>query len=161
MGYTDGLIAGVIIGWLVEWVMDWFFWRRRGRLWGKVPVEMTAQAASQRLTELERELESYKAKLAVAEQTISRLQSEANRAASQRTQPADRLERIRGINADYGGQLREAGIQTFDQLASMTPDQIEGIVQPKGRRPIESKKWISEAKGFVKEAARKEKGARR
>ncbi len=59
----------------------------------------------------------------------------------------DRLTDIRGIGPVYAGKLYEAGIQTFEQLAQMTPDDLYRLIdQPQWRmRSIDAESWIEQA----------------
>jgi len=59
----------------------------------------------------------------------------------------DRLTEIRGIGPVYAGRLYKAGIQTFAQLASMTPDELYRLLdEPKWRlRAIDAESWIRQA----------------
>jgi predicted flap endonuclease-1-like 5' DNA nuclease len=65
------------------------------------------------------------------------------------TAPAvpDDLEAITGIGPVYAGRLHGAGIQTFAQLAELSPDQIREIIGPiRSGHMIEPEKWIAEAR---------------
>lgn len=59
----------------------------------------------------------------------------------------DRLTDIKGIGPVYSGRLHEAGISTFRQLASMTPDELRVIInEPTWRnRNIAYDSWIEQA----------------
>lgn len=63
----------------------------------------------------------------------------------------DRLTEIRGIGPVYAGRLYKAGIQTFAQLASMTPDELHRLLdEPKWRlRAIDAESWIRQAAARV------------
>lgn len=60
----------------------------------------------------------------------------------------DRLTDIKGIGPVYAGKLYEAGIQTFKQLAAMTPEEIHLLInEPKWRaRSINAEAWIEQAR---------------
>ena len=59
----------------------------------------------------------------------------------------DRLTDIKGIGPVYAGKLYEAGIQTFRQLATMTPEELYTLIsEPKWRmRSINAESWIEQA----------------
>lgn len=60
----------------------------------------------------------------------------------------DRLTDIKGIGPVYAGKLYEAGIQTFRQLAAMTPEEVYTLIgEPKWRmRSIDARHWIEQAR---------------
>ncbi len=59
----------------------------------------------------------------------------------------DRLTDVKGIGPVYAGKLYEAGIQTFRQLAAMTPVELYTLIsEPKWRmRSIDAESWIEQA----------------
>ncbi|MCL4238883.1 MAG: DUF4332 domain-containing protein [Anaerolineae bacterium] len=59
----------------------------------------------------------------------------------------DRLTEIKGIGPVYAGRLYKAGVQTFAQLASMTPAELYRLLdEPKWRlRAIDAESWIRQA----------------
>ncbi len=63
----------------------------------------------------------------------------------------DRLTEIRGIGPVYAGRLYKAGIQTFAQLARMTPDELYRLLdEPRWRlRAIDAVSWIRQAAARV------------
>ena len=71
----------------------------------------------------------------------------------------DRLTDIKGIGPVYAGKLYEAGIQTFRQLAAMTPDEVYALInQPKWRmRSIDAESWIEQAKHLASQREKVEK----
>lgn len=60
----------------------------------------------------------------------------------------DRLTDIKGIGPVYAGKLYEAGIQTYRQLAAMTPEEVYALINlPQWRmRSIDAQSWIEQAK---------------
>lgn len=63
----------------------------------------------------------------------------------------DRLTDIKGIGPVYAGQLYEAGIRTFRQLAAMTPDELHTLIgEPNWRRrSVDAESWIEQANHFA------------
>ncbi len=62
----------------------------------------------------------------------------------------DDLEAINGIGPVYAGRLRTAGIETFAQLAELTPERIQEIIGAiRSGHMIEAEKWIAEARQFI------------
>lgn len=70
----------------------------------------------------------------------------------------DPLVDINGIGPVYQKKLFDAGIYTFEQLASMTPDQIAAIIQPEGWQNVDFDRWIAEAAQFASRQQMKEVG---
>lgn len=60
----------------------------------------------------------------------------------------DRLTDIRGIGPVYAAKLYEAGVDTFEELAGLTPEEIQSIVKlPRWRmRETDFTQWIEEAR---------------
>lgn len=60
----------------------------------------------------------------------------------------DRLTDIRGIGPVYAAKLYEAGVDTFEELATLTPEEIQSIVKlPRWRmRETDFTQWIEEAR---------------
>ena len=64
----------------------------------------------------------------------------------------DDLEAINGIGPVYAGRLQTAGIETFAQLAELTPDRIQEIIGSiRSGHMIEAEKWIAEARQFAEQ----------
>ena len=81
---------------------------------------------------------------AVAASPIALVDSAPESAAS------DDLKQISGIGPKLEGLLNEAGISRFEQIASLTPDQIadlDDILNFRGR--IERDDWVGQAKRFA------------
>jgi predicted flap endonuclease-1-like 5' DNA nuclease len=72
---------------------------------------------------------------------------EAIRARARHSAGPTRLTDIKGIGPVYAGRLYEAGIQTFKQLATLTPEEILTLMnEPKWRaRSIDAESWIEQA----------------
>lgn len=70
----------------------------------------------------------------------------------------DPLIDINGIGPVYQQKLFDAGIYTFEQLASMTPDQIAAIIQPEEWQNVDFNRWIAEAAQFASRQQMKEVG---
>lgn len=61
----------------------------------------------------------------------------------------DQLEDIVGIGEVYAQRLNQAGIYTFAQLAELTPERLEEIVEVDEPQIIDAESWIAQAKGFA------------
>ncbi|MCD4686268.1 MAG: DUF4332 domain-containing protein [Anaerolineae bacterium] len=73
---------------------------------------------------------------------------ETIRARAKRAVGVPRLTDIKGIGPVYAGRLYEAGIQTYKQLAALTPEEVHVLMnEPKWRtRSIDAEGWIEQAK---------------
>jgi predicted flap endonuclease-1-like 5' DNA nuclease len=68
-----------------------------------------------------------------------------------------RLTDIKGIGPVYAGLLHEAGIETFTQLASLTPDELLNLIDVPSWRRINAEEWIDQASLFASQADKVEK----
>lgn len=138
MRFIVGMVIGLVVGWGIDFLRQW----RRQDV--KLP---------ERLKDVDTENRFLQTKLAETERKIEQLQAELNARSNQVPQRKDRLERIKGIGAVFARRLNAAGIFTFDQLAGLTPEQVEEIIQAQGWQKIEPEKWIAEAKVLAQEVS--------
>lgn len=61
----------------------------------------------------------------------------------------DNLKRIHGIGPKYERLLNDADIYTFSMLASLTPQRLRDIIQPKDWQFIDPESWIEQARIFI------------
>ncbi len=97
---------------------------------------------------------------------LERLQDQLNqmfpqlsRLAGEPVRPGqDRLMDIRGIGPVYSRKLREAGIDTFEQLAAMSPEEVLDLIdEPLWReRSIDSAGWIEQARELAAQRKKEE-----
>lgn len=59
----------------------------------------------------------------------------------------DPLKDIVGVGDLYARRLNEAGIYSFAQLVTLTPEQVREVVKAEG--PIDAESWIEQARGFA------------
>lgn len=60
--------------------------------------------------------------------------------------PNDKLEVIHGIGPVYAGRLRAAGVQTFADLAALSPARVREIIGPSQYgQTLDAESWIAEA----------------
>ena len=142
MNILLALVLGLLIGWLVEWVIDWVYWRSRMR------------AAAEDNAKLAQENADLKGR-------ISALETKANRKSQlSKTKPVrdkagmDNLQAIRGVGPVIAKRLNEAGIYTFEEMAQLTPEELEEILGALIKKffPGEGK-MIAQAKEFAGQKA--------
>lgn len=64
----------------------------------------------------------------------------------------DPLIDINGIGPVYEKRLNAAGVQTFAELAALTPERVRAIIKPENWQLIEPDKWIEEARLRLRQA---------
>ena len=168
------LVAGVVIGWLIEWIIDWQYWRRgvagfyaeetqlRSEL---AETENELRDANTVLEQSKNELSAaraqlqaskagepeYQRRLEAASTTITDLEKQLaiyrveSKTEEDRAEDRDNLEHIDGISQVYAQQLADADILTFAQLASVSPDELNDIVQPAAWQQVNFDDWIAQA----------------
>jgi len=68
-----------------------------------------------------------------------------------------RLTDIKGIGPVYAGLLHEAGIETFAQLAALTPEELLNLIDVPSWRRIPAEDWIEQATLFASQHEKVEK----
>ena len=66
----------------------------------------------------------------------------------QRTHP-DNLRVIKGIGPVYQWKLRDAGINTYKQLALADPDQIRRLLDVKKWQRVNTEAWVEQARDWA------------
>ncbi len=146
------LILGLLIGWLIEWLIDFFYWRRRYRNCTEARAGLEGQLrtaksdAQLELARLQRELSAAQARIAdlegqlAAQQTERALPADVTPTRTAEAVPLappaapEDLELIEGIGPAIARLLREAGINTFADLAAAQPDALKAILEAAGPR---------------------------
>lgn len=143
MNTAAALVLGLLIGWLVEWVVDWFYWRGRIDHVAGENIKL-----KERVTALEEEIGRK-------EQEIQR-QGEAVKVTALRDKEGnDNLQAIHGIGPVFAKRLNEAGVRTFERLASLTPQDLEEILGTLFKRFYSRENIIlAQAKEFAEQKAR-------
>ncbi len=103
-------------------------------------------ALKQKLQAAETERDHAQTLIADGQQTIADLRAkiEALMAAAPSSEE-DMLERVKGIGAVFSGRLKAAGVKTFAQLAQLTPDRVQEIINPEEWQKIDPASWIAQA----------------
>jgi predicted flap endonuclease-1-like 5' DNA nuclease len=133
MAFFVPFVLGVIVGQVLKWPDLW-----RGEPESPPPVP----------TQL----------LPVSTQEVTPEQEPAPEAPATTAPPGEEpvrsqsLERIRGIGPIYAARLREAGVQTFADLANLAPERIVEIVlrDPDASESlIDAEDWIRQARALA------------
>lgn len=68
---------------------------------------------------------------------------------------ANELEAIHGIGPVYASRFQAAGIQTFAQLAQLTPERVHEVIAPiRSGQLIDAERWIMEATQLMESESR-------
>jgi predicted flap endonuclease-1-like 5' DNA nuclease len=130
-------VLGLLIGWLAEWAIDWFFWR--GRI-GRIASENTN--LKERITSLEAERDQR----FVSPKGVPLTDKNGK----------DNFQAIKGVGPVFSKRLKEAGIDTFQQLSKLTSKELEEILGNLYKRFFsKQKKILAQAKEFAKRRAQK------
>jgi len=169
MKVLAALVLGLLIGWLVEWIIDWFYWRARMRSWveenshsekeaaqlkGNADLEEENMTLLREHKKLDEENSSLKARLTDLEDEISRIKTSALIGHLLNKDGTHNFQAIKGIGPAFSKRLNEAGIRTFEDLAQLTPEDVEKILGTLYKRFFSRKNTIlAQAQEFAKHAA--------
>lgn len=137
MNMVAMLVLGILIGWLVEWVIDWRYWR------GHISrIANENKSLKERVTALE----AQKVPEAQSAKGVP-LTDKAGR---------DNFQAIKGIGPVFAKRLHEAGIHTFEELAQLSPQQLQEILGDLYKRFFSKQETIlAQAKEFAQQKERK------
>ena len=156
------VVAGAVIGFVVEWIIDEAYRRNRElrRQLGQRSDSSLALGANvggddgdtpetlaDFLRQRDQELQELRGQLAAHDSQMDALRSEFD--AYQRTHPDD-LTVIKGVGPVYQWKLRDAGFNTYQQLASADPDQLRRMLDVKNWQRVNVEAWIEQARDWVK-----------
>jgi len=143
MNVLAALVLGLLIGWLIEWIIDWFYWR--GRIRPLVEENSRLEKENAYLKEnihldeenttlirehknLDEENTALKARLSELEDEIIRIKASALIGHLLNKDGTHNFQAIKGIGPAFSKRLNEAGIRTYEQLAQLTPQDMEKIL---------------------------------
>ena len=167
------LVVGFLIGWVSEYYIDLRHWKRRAEMQGFtlvgeqriVAAEATAQPAMAGLSEADTKIDAQLA--ATLQEFLEKREAEINslrdgldrqkaeyeglehRFEQYVASHPDDLTAIRGIGRIYQWKLRDAGISSYSQLASTTPDQLREVLEVPAWRKFDPESWIEQAKAHA------------
>jgi predicted flap endonuclease-1-like 5' DNA nuclease len=166
------LIAGAVIGFISEWLIDEAYRKNRElrRQLGERSVSIAAptpaavaapvaaegvggqggDGASETLADFLRqrdvELRDIRERMAGADAQMDAMRTEFE--AYQRTHPDD-LTVIKGIGPVYQWKLRDAGCNSYKQLAAADPGQLRRMLDIKNWQRVNIEAWVSQARDWV------------
>jgi predicted flap endonuclease-1-like 5' DNA nuclease len=165
MGLFIGLvlvIAGAIVGFISEWLIDEAYRKNRelrrrlgqgadttraaGVDLGERGGDLTSGALADFLRQREKEVRELRDQLSVTHSQLDGLRDEFE--VYQRTHP-DALTVIKGIGPVYQWKLRDAGVNTYRQLAAADPAQLRRMLDIKEWQRVDVRSWIEQARDWA------------
>ena len=154
------IVAGAVVGFVVEWLIDEAYRKNRElrrqlgqREGGVLAVGASVSgdsAASDTLADFlhrrDEEVQTLREQLAATHSQVDRLRDDFE--TYQRTHPDD-LTVIKGIGSVYQWKLRDAGVNTFTQLAAADPDQLRRMLDVKNWQRVNVESWIAQARDWA------------
>ncbi|GAB4527822.1 MAG: hypothetical protein Kow0063_03460 [Anaerolineae bacterium] len=157
------VVAGVVIGFVVEWLIDEAYRKNRelrrqlgggtelglallGTREGGQSDASASQTLADFLRQRDEELRELREQLTAADARLDSLQDEFD--AYQRTHPDD-LTVIKGIGPVYQWKLRDAGFNTYRQLAAADPAQLRRMLDIKNWQRVNVESWIEQARDWA------------
>ncbi len=156
------VIAGAIVGFITEWLIDEAYRKNRelrrllgerggtalalGASVGAQSDAGTSETLSDFLRQREQELRELREQVTASDARLDSLRDEF--AAYQKTHPDD-LTVIRGVGPVYQWKLRDAGFNTYRQLAAADPDQLRRMLGVKNWQRVNVGSWIEQARDWA------------
>jgi len=160
------VVAGGVIGFVIEWLID-LGYRRNRELQQQVagstrtvsPQSViltgdgqagTSEALAQFLHQRDQELHELRDQLNEHDRQVDTLRAEFD--TYQRTHPDD-LTIIKGIGPVFQWKLRDAGFNTYKQLAHADPDQLRRMLDIKNWQRVNVEHWIDQARDWAQKGS--------
>ena len=156
------VVAGAIVGFVVEWLIDEAYRRNRELRYqlgqrGAPAVAVAAgvggpssDSASDTLADFlhqrDQEVRELREQLSATRGQLDGLSDEFE--AYQRTHPDD-MTVVKGIGPVYQWKLRDAGVNTYAQLAAADPDQLRRMLDIKDWQRVDIESWIGQARDWA------------
>ncbi len=155
------VVAGGIIGFVVEWLIDLGYRRNRelqqqmgsgSRAMAPQSLVVTGEAQAETsdtlaefLRQRDEELQGLRGQLEDHDRQMDALRAEFD--SYQQTHPDD-LTVIKGIGPVFQWKLRDAGFNTYRQLAAADPDQLRRMLDIKNWQRVNVEHWIEQARDW-------------
>jgi len=169
MNVLAALILGILVGWLIEWIIDWFYWRARMRplveensrlakenayLKENIHLDEENTTLMREHKKLDEENSTLKERIAELEAEISQIKAAAMIGHLLNKDSTHNFQAIKGIGPAFSKRLSEAGITTYEQLAQLTPQDMEKILGTLYKRFFSKKNTIlTQAQEFANHIA--------
>jgi predicted flap endonuclease-1-like 5' DNA nuclease len=156
------LVAGGIVGFVVEWLIDEAYRKNRElrrQLEEQGDVDLTlgvgtaeqggedaAEPLADFLRQRDEEVRHLRGQLSAMDDQLDGLRDEFE--AYQQTHPDD-LTVVKGIGSVYQWKLRDAGVNTYQQLAAADPDQLRRMLDIKEWQRVDIESWIQQARDWA------------
>jgi len=161
MNILAALVLGLLVGWLVEWIIDWFYWRARIQA-AIMQENPDSEKLKKENARLEEENADLKERIAKLEDEINQIKTSALIGHLLNKDGSHNFQSIKGIGPAFSKRLNEAGIVTFEQLAQLTPQDMERILGTLYKRFFsKNNKVLSQAKEYAKHIAAASQGKRK
>ncbi len=155
------VIAGGIVGFVTEWLIDEAYRKNRElrlqlsqgggtaqALEAGVGVqgESTSEALAEFLRRRDEEVDGLRERLSAMDSQLDGLRDEFE--VYQRTHPDD-LTVIKGVGPVYQWKLRDAGVNTYEQLATSDAGQLRRLLDIKDWQRVNIESWIEQARDWT------------
>ena len=156
------VVAGAVIGFVVEWLIDEAYRKNRelqrqysartdvmlgvGASGGGVSSDTASQTLADFLRQRDEELRELREQNVAADNKLDTLNDEFDDYL--RTHPDD-LTVIKGVGPVYQWKLRDAGFNTFKQLATADPDQLRRMLDIKNWQRVKVESWTEQARDWA------------
>jgi predicted flap endonuclease-1-like 5' DNA nuclease len=154
--------AGAIVGFITEWLIDEAYRKNRElrkQMGTRTDVALglptrvggneedpASETLADFLRKRDEELQQLRDQLAEADTRLDSLQDDFD--AYQQTHPDD-LTVVKGIGPVYQWKLRDAGFNTYKQLAEANPDQLRRMLDVKNWQRVNMESWIEQARDWA------------
>ena len=160
------VVAGAIVGFVVEWLIDEAYRRNRELRWqlsqrgigvlalgtgaGEQDEESASETLAEFLHERDEDVQKLREQLSATHAQLDSLQDDFE--VYQRTHPDD-MTVVKGIGPVYQWKLRDAGVNTYAQLAASDPDQLRRMLDIKDWQRVDVESWIEQARDWAQREA--------
>jgi predicted flap endonuclease-1-like 5' DNA nuclease len=156
------VVAGAIVGFVSEWLIDEAYRKNRelrrqlgqrggealalGTRMGGQSNDSASETLADFLRRRDQEVRELREQLSTTGSRLDSLHDEFE--VYQRTHP-DALTVIKGIGPVYQWKLRDAGVNTYAQLAASDPDQLKRMLDIKNWQRVNVESWIEQARDWA------------
>jgi predicted flap endonuclease-1-like 5' DNA nuclease len=155
------VVTGAIVGFVVEWLIDLAYRRNRelrqqlGQRGGTALAlagvsgeggDSASETLADFLHRRDEEVQELRDQLSETHVQLDGLRDDFE--AYQRTHPDD-MTVVKGIGPVYQWKLRDAGVNTYAQLAAADPDQLRRMLDIKDWQRVDIASWIEQARDWA------------